>query len=505
MPLLSELCDDAVASAAEGALPAEAVKAKPRPLYVDLNGTLIATDLLWESGLGVLRDHPGMPLRIPGELLRGRQHVKGLLAGGCEIDPATLPYRPEVIDLVRTARAEGRPVILTTGAPLSLAESVAEHLGLFDDVIATTAERNVRGANKRDAVLEHLQPADGAPGGEPDFAYVGDAVADRPVFEIASEAHVIAPGGRAPRGLSGLGSAFVVPANGIRPALKTLRLHQWSKNVFVFMPIGLAQSMPTPGMIVATVLAFLAFSFVASATYVVNDLLDLKLDRAHRTKRLRPLAAGTLAVPHAIMLGVAMFALGIGCALLLPVAFQALLALYVVCNLAYSMALKRMLLIDVLTLAGLHTMRVIAGGAAAGLAVSFWLLAFTLFLFLSLALVKRYTELQHVGRRAGRGHTGRGYRAVDLEMLALAGMCSAFSAVLVLALYINSDRTVAELAHPWVLWPICPLVLYVLVRIWILAKREEMDDDPVAFALTDWRSQLMLGLACVTYLVSPYV
>lgn len=479
--------------------------ARARPLYVDLNGTLIETDLLWESALGVVRDRPALPFRAPAALMRGRQHLKALLASGCEIDPATLPYRTEVLDLVRAARAQGRQVILTTGAPLSLAESVADHLGLFDDVIATTDERNVRGVNKRDAILEHLEPAQVARTHVPEFAYVGDAVADRPVFEAASEALVVAPGGRAPRRIAGLASPLEVPARGIRPVLKALRLHQWSKNVFVFMPIGLAQSLPTPEMIAATLVAFFAFSFIASATYLVNDLLDLKLDRAHRTKRERPLAAGTLSVPRAMLLGVALFAAGVGCALMLPVAFQALLALYVVCNLAYSLALKRMLLIDVVTLAGLHTLRVIAGGAAAGLAVSFWLIAFTLFLFLSLALVKRYTELQHIGRRAERSRTGRGYRAEDLEMIALAGMCSAFSSVLVLALYINSDNTVAELAHPWVLWPICPLVLYVLMRIWILARRREMDDDPVAFAITDWRSQLMLGLACVTYLVAPHV
>ncbi len=475
------------------------------PLYVDLNGTLIATDLLWESALGSIRDRPGGLLRAPSALLRGRQHLKALLAEGCEIDPATLPYRREVLDVVLMARAEGRSVILTTGAPMALARSVADHLGLFDDVIASDAETNVRGPAKRDAILEDAARSGGARRGGPGFAYLGDAAVDRPVFEAADEALVVAPGGRAPRALAGFGGQLSVSGGGFWPALQVLRPHQWSKNVFVFMPIGLALTLPSISMVLATVVAFFAFCFIASATYVFNDLLDLKLDRAHRTKRMRPLAAGTLTVPRAMALGVVMFALGIGCALLLPLAFQALLALYVVSNLAYSLVLKRMLLIDVVTLAGLHTLRVLAGGAAAGLAPSFWLIAFTLFLFLSLALVKRYTELEQLGRRAERRHTGRGYRAEDLETIASAGMCSTFSTVLVLALFINSNRTLAELEHPWVLWPICPLVLYVLMRIWILAKRREMDDDPVAFALTDWRSQLMLGLACAIYLVAPHV
>lgn len=505
MPYATDICDRTDSLIESRDVRDRAASAVGCPLYVDLNNTLIATDLLWESALGSVRDRPRGLLKAPAALMRGRQHLKELLAEGCEIDPATLPYRREVLDVVLMARAEGRSVILTTGAPRALAQSVADHLGLFDDVIASDATTNVRGLAKREAILNDIASDGGARRGGPGFAYVGDATADRPVFEAADEALVVAPGGRAPRALSRFGEKISVTGGGLWPALQVLRPHQWSKNVFVFMPIGLTQALPTTPMILATVLAFFAFCFIASATYVFNDLLDLKLDRAHRTKRMRPLAAGTLLVPTAIALGVTMFALGIGCALLLPPAFQALLALYLVSNLSYSLVLKRMLLIDVVTLAGLHTLRVLAGGAAAGLTPSFWLIAFTLFLFLSLALVKRYTELEQLGLRAERRHTGRGYRADDLETLASAGMCSTFAAVLVLALFINSHGTLAELPHPWVLWPICPLVLYVLMRIWILAKRREMDDDPVAFALTDWRSQLMLGLACATYLVAPHV
>ncbi|MEM7695058.1 MAG: UbiA family prenyltransferase [Pseudomonadota bacterium] len=476
------------------------------PLYVDLNNSLIGTDLLLENALGILRYEPQALVAAAFDLGRGRQALKMRLAEKSTVDVTTLPYREAVLKEIRQARADGRPVVLATGAPLATAERVAAHLRLFDGVLASSEAVNLVGEAKRDAIVADAARRRRTAGltGET-FGYIGDARVDRPIFEAAAKGQAIAPGGAIPQALAAHAEPLAVPARTAKSAIKALRPHQWTKNVFVFTPLVLSHGFPALEAIFASVLAFIAFSAIASATYIFNDLLDLRIDRSHRSKRFRPLAAGKVSIPTALWLATGVFAFGVGVALTLPLLFQALLGIYVLSTLAYSLALKRMLMIDVITLAGLHTLRILAGSAAAEIDVSFWLLSFSLFLFLSLALVKRYMELVHIGDRAGRKRTGRGYREADLETIALGGMCSAFSAVLVLALYINSDITLATVAHPWVLWPICPLILYVLMRIWILARRKEMDDDPVAFALTDWRSQIMFALSGIIYLAAPHV
>ena len=278
----------------------------------------------------------------------------------------------------------------------------------------------------------------------------------------------------------------------LRPALKALRPHQWSKNVLIFVPMILTQEFFNFGMLFWTCLAFISFSFAASSVYVLNDLLDLSADRRHKTKRHRPFASGTLAIPTGLSMAAGLLATSLAICLVLPAAYFLVLCAYMVMTTAYSFFLKRMLLIDVLTLAGLYTVRIIAGSAASDVSTSFWLLAFSLFFFLSLALVKRYTELQDFGTGAGRATTGRGYVDADLETLGQAGMASGFASVMVLALYIDSTEVQLQYTEPYLVWPLCPVMLYIVVRIWILARRNQMHEDPVVFLLNDWRSQLMI-------------
>jgi 4-hydroxybenzoate polyprenyltransferase len=250
-------------------------------------------------------------------------------------------------------------------------------------------------------------------------------------------------------------------------------------------------------MIRECVLAFISFSAVASAIYIVNDFFDLALDRAHPTKRNRPFASGMLSIPFGLASIALLLAVGITAGLFLNIAFLGVLAGYMVITTAYSLSLKRMLLIDVLTLAGLYTVRVLAGAAATQVDVSFWLLAFSIFFFLSLALVKRFVELRWTDLPEGERIAGRGYRAEDQEIVAQAGMASAFSSALVLALYMDSSAVRELYPHPWMMWPLAPIVLYLTMRIWILARRDEMHDDPVVFIISDWRSQIVMAFGAM--------
>lgn len=469
------------------------------PLYVDVDGTLLTTDLLWESAFALVRQEPLRVWRVPGALVRGKAALKEEFARGAPVDVTTLPTNAAVLEVARQARADGRRVVMATAADRHLAEPLADHLGVFDAVLASDGTTNLSGTAKLAAIR-----ADAARHGGCDaFAYIGDSRADAPLFRAAAAGHVVTRA--AAPSFARDATPLPAPRAGLRDVMKAMRVHQWLKNVFLFVPLALMRDEIDAAGFLAALTGFFAFSFIASATYILNDLLDLRADRLHSTKRRRPFAAGRIAIADGLLLAVGCMGLGIAFAALLPFAFQAILALYVATTLSYSFAVKRFLLLDVLSIAGLHTLRILAGAAAIDVSVSYWLLAFSIFFFLSLALVKRFTELLEVGVAASRERTGRGYRYDDLETLATSGICASFSAVLVLALYINAPETLAEVDKPFMLWPVCPLILYALMRIWILARRREMSEDPVWFALTDWRSQVTFALAALTYVVAPYV
>ncbi|ALN73877.1 UbiA family prenyltransferase [Aureimonas sp. AU20] len=470
-----------------------------RPLYVDLDGTLIRSDLLWESLFLFARQNPLQAWRLFGWLLAGKSVLKHELAAGIEVDPATWPYREEVVETLRAERETGRTIVLATAANERLAQGVADHLGLFDRVIASNRDENLSAERKLDRIAAERA---GAP-----FDYIGNSRDDLCLFDAAEGVTVVQPdraaarwhreSERASRLIQGEGN---LP----RALLKAMRPHQWMKNLLLFVPIVLNHEYVDVPMVLAGMLAFVCFSMAASSVYIFNDLLDLAADRRHGTKRRRPFASGQVPIPIGVTAGVGLFVAAFGLSLLLPIEFTAVLGIYLVLTTAYSFALKRMLLIDVLTLAGLYTLRILAGAASADTVGSFWLLAFSLFFFFSLALVKRYVELAEFGEGASRRTTGRGYVPADLDTLAQAGMASGFASVLVLALYIDSAEIRQLQAHPYLIWPLCPLVLYIIVRIWVLAKRNEMHDDPVVFILRDWRSQIMVGLGALLFLAAAY-
>lgn len=469
------------------------------PVYVDLDGTLIRSDLLWETLFLFARQQPLQFWRVFGWLARGKAVLKDELAARVEFDATSLPYREEVVAALQAERESGRHIVLATASNERLAHAVADHLGFFDEVLASDRTTNLSADRK----LRRIEASCGPQG----FDYYGNSEDDVCLLEAARQATVVQPDRAASTWHSGAAPhTRLIRDEGsrLKPLLKAIRPHQWTKNVLVFVPIVLTQEFLNLSLFVAGFLAFLSFSLAASSVYIVNDLLDLTADRRHRTKRNRPFASGRLPIPTGLAMAVGLLATSYGIAAFLPAIFVLVLTIYLIATTAYSFALKRMLLIDVLTLAGLYTIRIIGGTAAADTQESFWLLAFSIFFFLSLALVKRYTELADFGSGATRAVTGRGYVDEDIETIGQAGMASGFASVLVLALYIDSAKVHSLYNHPYMIWPLCPLVLYIIVRIWVLARRRQMYDDPVVFIMSDWRSQIMIALGALMFLGASY-
>lgn len=468
---------------------------KAIPLAVDLDGTLISTDMLWEGLFALLKKNPLNIFLVPFWLLKGPARLKLAIAQAVDIDPATLPYRTELVGRLREEHRQGRTLVLATGSPRKFAEAIARHLGIFDRVLATDGIDNLTSERKRKALVEAY--------GDGGFDYAGNSRHDLKVFDAAREAIIVAPDRAAARWQASHGSELVAaPKPGLRTILKMLRVHQWLKNSLIAVPMILAHKYFSAEMLVPSLFAFVSFSAAASAIYIVNDFFDLALDRTHPTKRERPFASGKLSIPFGLTSVAILLVVSFAAAAFTTVAFVGVLLVYLVATTAYSLSVKRMLLIDVLTLAGLYTLRILAGAAATGVDVSFWLLAFSIFFFLSLALVKRYVELRSSSLNIGERIAGRGYRIEDQEIVAQAGMASAFSSVLVLALYIDSSAVRQLYPHPWLVWPLAPIVLYLTMRIWILARRDELHDDPVVFIIRDWRSQIVVLIGAALLVVA---
>lgn len=461
----------------------------PPPLVVDLDGTLLRSDLLLETGMAFVRKQPLQIFKPFFWLLKGKAALKEGFANATRIDVTSLPYDPEVIELIETERSKGRKVVLATASHCSLAERIAEHLQLFDQVLASDAKRNLSAHRKRDLLVEHY--------GNNGFDYAGNSHDDIPVWAAARHAYVVNPESGVERRARAQGNVeHLIDSNRSTPKdwMKALRLHQWMKNALIFVPLLAAHQLTNPLLLLQGILAFLLFGLCASSVYVLNDLLDLEDDRHHQSKRKRPFAAGRLSIKSGlIVLPLLLITAFTGAALLLPWQFSAVLLAYYVLTLAYSLSLKRQMAVDVIALALLYTVRIIAGAAAFSLPLTFWILAFSMFMFLSLALVKRYAELYEARSKGKTEKTrGRGYYPADLEMISSLGASSGYLAVMVLALYIHDQATTNLYTYPQVIWIACPLLLFWITRVWMLTHRGEMHDDPVVFAIRD-RVSLVVG------------
>lgn len=468
------------------------------PLCVDLDGTLIYSDVSWESVARLLKRQPSALLQVPFWCLGGRAGVKRRLADRVSLDAARLPYHSAFVAYLRDEKARGRRIFLATASDLQLANTVSAHLGFFDGVLASDGKTNLRGAAKAEALVARF--------GEQGFDYAGDSAPDLKVWPHAREALLVnatRPVARQARTLPRLGKEFPGPADRRLHALfRALRPHQWAKNLIVLVPLLTSHQIFHPAMLVAGMKAFVAFCLCASATYLVNDLCDLDADRSHAVKHRRPLASGELPVAWGLALAPVLLLAGLGFAAWASWPCLAVLLFYSGATLAYSWRLKEIAIIDVFVLAGLYTLRLIAGHFATHIEFSAWLLAFSMFIFLSLALVKRHQELLRSPDLEGRIH-GRGYFAGDRALMLPLGTASGYLAVLVLALYVSSDQVLRVYRHSALLLLICPFFLYWISRVWLVAHRGKMHDDPVVFALKDKQSYLVGLLALlIIYLAS---
>ena len=479
-------------------------------LCVDLDGTLVKSDTLVDSTLALARYHPELLLRIPGWLLEGKAALKRHITSAVSLDVAHLPYNRELLQFLEQQHSTGQAIYLTTAADSALAERVAAHLGLFDGVLASDGELNLAGQNKLAAFRKTFGD---------NFCYIGNALADLPLLQNCQHPMVANP----TAGLrAALNKAHITPvrtftekASTFKSWLKAIRLHQWAKNVLIFLPVLLAHALDL-GLLVASVMAFFSFGLCASATYIVNDLLDLEVDRQHPRKRRRPFASGDLSAIAGVGVIILFLLASVSIALALPHVlarispahalgrpyhFLTWLAIYAITTLAYSLRLKRMVLVDVIVLSGLYTIRILAGSAATGIEASAWLGSFSIFFFLSLAFVKRFSELENLRERGGATAKGRGYHVSDVEQLRSFGSASGYVSVAVLTLYISNLDAAHLYSHTKRLWLLIPVLLLWISRLWMLASRGRLDEDPVVYAITDKRS-LLLGVVVVAIILS---
>jgi 4-hydroxybenzoate polyprenyltransferase/phosphoserine phosphatase len=468
------------------------VAAPAAPLAVDLDGTLVRTDVLVESVIVLLKRQPLFLFAMLAWLLRGAAHLKAQVARRVELDAATLPYRGAVLQYLQGERAAGRRLVLATGADERVARRIADRLGLFEAVLASDGKVNLSGERKRARLVAEF--------GEKGFDYLGSGRRDLPVWGSARRAVVVGPADRLCRRAARLAVVERVAdprAGAARDYLRALRMHHWLKNLLVFTPLVTSHRIADPALFGQASIAFVAFGLCASSVYLLNDLADLAADRHHPRKRERPLASGKVSMGVAVAAIPGLLAAALAVSLALPAIFPAVIAGYFVLNVAYSLRLKSVAILDVLVLAALYTLRIVAGSAAVDIWPSAWLLAFSMFLFLSLALVKRYAELMAMRAVEGAQAKARGYRLEDAELLASLGGGAGYLAVLVLALYIDSASSHALYSRQGLLWVLCFLLLYWVSYLWLMAHRKRMHDDPLVFALRDPVSRTLLLLMAV--------
>ncbi len=479
------------------------------PLCVDLDGTLVKSDTLLDAVLLLARQQPTSPLHWPAWLRQGKAGFKREVTARAAIDVEHLPYNLPLLEYLREERMRGRAIYLATAADAVLAERVALHLGIFDGVLASDGQLNLAGRNKLAAFRTRF------PNG---FTYIGNALPDMPLLEASTLPMVANPvaalQGAMRRGGVEPVRVFQDRRSPLKSFLKAIRVHQWAKNTLVFLPPLLAHER-SPNTVVGAVAAFFSLSFCASATYIINDLLDIEADRKHPRKRNRPFAAGDLSPVTGLAIVAGFLAIAVVLGIALPYLFAALpgfqgvrevlpkpfgfllwLGIYTATTLAYSFRLKRVVLVDVLVLSGLYTIRIIAGSTATGVGISPWLAAFAIFFFLALAFVKRFAELELMVQNNRSKASGRGYHTSDIEQLRSFGTASGYASVVVFTMYISSLNASSLYQHSARLWLLVPLLILWISRTWMLASRGELHEDPVVYAITDRRSWLM-GAMCV--------
>jgi 4-hydroxybenzoate polyprenyltransferase len=460
------------------------------PLCVDLDGTLVKLDTLHQALFLLLRRDFSALFRIPGWILKGKAYFKDQVMQRVALDATVLPYNQTFLSWLREQHAQGRKLILATASNYRTANAVADHLGIFDETLASDPDTNLRDNQKLAAIQKRFKQ----------FGYAGNDAPDIPIWQAADEVILVNPSAKAKKAFGAKADhVFEERRPRLRMLIKAMRCHQWLKNVLVFAPMLLAHRFNEPICILKTLIAFFAFSIAASSIYVLNDLFDLSADQHHPRKCRRPFASGDLPVAAGALLLPVLVVVSLALCLLLPPPFFMTLLIYYAITTAYSWRLKQLAIADVLTLAILFSMRVLAGAVATRTEVSGPFIEFSIFLFLSLALVKRLSELRELegGSEQKQQQRERGYHTDDLPLLLAFGAASGYLAVLVFTMYLGSDKVAQLYSHPEPLWIFCPLLLYWITRIWHLAWRGKMTDDPLAFAAKDLQTYLVGAIGAI--------
>jgi len=468
------------------------------PLCVDLDGTLIKTDLLIESFLALVKTNPIYIFQCFWWLLHGKARLKAEIARRVNLDMSLLPYNPTLRAYLEEELAKGRRLYLCTASDQYLADKVAAHLGFFEEVLASDGRNNLSGSNKAALLRQKF--------GEGGFDYCGNSRADLPIWEASQYAIVIGA-----KGSSVARAAITVNRNTVHfehegaslaHAIKAMRVYQWVKNSLIFVPLLTAHLFMDIHYVWPALVAFFSFSLCASSVYLLNDMLDLEADRRHARKRERPFASGRLPLTTGMWMTGILLGAGLGLALLLPLKFMLVLAAYYALTLAYSFALKKMLLVDVFALAGLYTSRILAGGAATDISLSSWLILFSITIFLSLAFVKRYSELHSKLEEGEQTAAGRGYLTKDLSILSTFGTSAGYLAVIIMAIYLNDPHTNLMYSHRSALWGVFALMMFWVSWMWMNAYQGKMTDDPIVFALKNRVSLIAIGMIVLCTIIA---
>jgi len=460
------------------------------PLCVDLDGTLLSSDTLLESCLIAIKQKPYLLVLFAVWIPKGKFFFKEKVHQIAEPAYDTLLYRDDVLEFIEIEKNAGREIVLATASSQNIAERIADDLGIFDLVLGSGNGINLRSKYKRDELVRRY--------GEYGYDYIGDSEADIAVFEKARYSYLVEPNSSVRKKADAIGNVkkeFGAKASKVALLIKQIRVYQWVKNILIFLPLLLAHILPVGDYLTNTLLAFISFSLIASSVYVLNDLLDLPSDRVHPRKKTRPFASGHLSLKYGFMLFPLLLVLGfIPSFLFLSTEFNLILLFYFLLTSFYSFIIKRIYILDILVLASLYTIRLLVGAMAVDVPASPWLLSFSMFIFLSLACVKRYTELFELLQKNLEKTAGRGYTTSDIGLIKILGVTNGLLSILVFILYVNSKEIIALYNTPLLLYSVAFLFLYWILRVWFKTVRGEMHDDPIVFTGKDKPSMFIFIL-----------
>ena len=468
-------------------------------VVVDLDETLLKSDILYESFLSaVANDWRNIFKSLSVLLWHGKPTLKKFLSKKSNLDLNTLPFDKQILYYIEKCKAKGCHLALVTATNHHLAKLIAEKLGLFDEVYGSDDKTNLKGAKKADFLVSKY--------GTNNFTYLGDSYSDLPVWRVAKNIVLVNGSTRLLNKARKLGKEIEhleTSKRSLASLFISLRPHQWVKNLLLFLPVIAAHSFETV-TVLQSLIAFVSFCFLASSVYILNDMLDLKADRLHPRKKLRPFASGTIPLKYGALSAIILIVLGMMLASILNTKFFLMLLIYFILTTSYSLRLKQIMVLDICILAGLYTLRIFAGALATDIELSVWLLAFSLFFFLSLAGIKRQAELVDLIDRSETVVEGRGYNIVDLPVIRTLALSSGYISVLVLALYLNSSSTQTLYTFPEALWAICFILIYWITRIAVITNRGGMNDDPIVFAFKDKLSKICLVLIFVVVFIGAF-